>query len=326
MALSVPILAQDDQLAEGWDFVPGEKILIYDDFTDMPRGGAPPHWKVRGGSVKLTNSGRLITPQDVQLQPNVAKWPENFTIETDLLPVKTEDSIERRMEWQFLDAANDWVWFVRFTYWDDENGCSVLVSTTDESGVADAKCKWSHTEPNKFAVWVQDGRLRLYLNKERLVDVNQFKPAAWTKAVLTLESSEQPVSFGPFRIAESAPDVSKTLFASGRYVTHGIQFDVNSDRLRPESAPILKQIAAALQTQPASKVRIDGHTDSTGDPAKNLDLSKRRAAAVKDALVKQHSIDAARLTTDGFGASKPLTSNDTPQGKAENRRVEFVKL
>jgi outer membrane protein OmpA-like peptidoglycan-associated protein len=325
LALSVPILAQDEQAAEGWDFVPGEKILIYDDFTDMPKGGAPPHWKVRGGSVQLGTNGRLATPQDARLSPNVAKWPRNFTIEMDFLPAKTDEGIERNIQWRFTDDAEDWTWYVRLNYWDDEDECEIVVDTLDES-LGKAKCKWSATEPNKFALWVQDGRVRIYFNNKRLIDLNQVKPNAWAQAWLTLDNSEKPVSFGPFRIAESAPDVSKTLFATGRYVTHGIQFDVNSDRLRPESAPILKQIAAALQTQPAAKVRIEGHTDSSGDAAKNLDLSKRRAAAVKDALVNQHGIDAARVTTEGFGASKPLTSNDTPQGKAENRRVEFVKI
>jgi outer membrane protein OmpA-like peptidoglycan-associated protein len=94
--------------------------------------------------------------------------------------------------------------------------------------------------------------------------------------------------------------------------------------LRPESANVIKEIAAALQKQAALKVRIEGHTDSTGDAAKNLDLSKRRAESVKAALVKL-GIDAARLATEGLGQTKPLSTNDTPQGRAENRRVEFVK-
>ena len=72
-------------------------------------------------------------------------------------------------------------------------------------------------------------------------------------------------------------------------------------------------------------MRIEGHTDSSGDAAKNLDLSKRRAASVKGALVKL-GIGADRLTTDGLGQTKPMAPNETPQGRAENRRVEFVKL
>jgi len=73
-------------------------------------------------------------------------------------------------------------------------------------------------------------------------------------------------------------------------------------------------------------VRIEGHTDSTGDPARNLDLSRRRAEAVKKALVTQFGIAADRLTSEGFGDTKPIAANDNPQGRAENRRVEFVKM
>ena len=74
------------------------------------------------------------------------------------------------------------------------------------------------------------------------------------------------------------------------------------------------------------KLLIEGHTDSTGDAAHNLDLSKRRAEAVKAVLVGQFQVDAGRLSAAGLGATKPVEPNDTPQGKAQNRRVELVKL
>jgi outer membrane protein OmpA-like peptidoglycan-associated protein len=85
-------------------------------------------------------------------------------------------------------------------------------------------------------------------------------------------------------------------------------------------------IAEALAKQSALKLRIEGHTDSSGDAAKNLDLSKRRAESVKNALVSQFGIGADRLTTEGLGHTKPLGPNDTPQSRANNRRVEFAKI
>jgi len=157
------------------------------------------------------------------------------------------------------------------------------------------------------------------------MDLNQVN-APFQTASLRIDNGPVPVSMGPFRIAESAPDVSKTLFASGRYITHGIRFDVDSDVVKADARPVLEQIADALTSQASVKVRIEGHTDSTGDPARNLDLSKRRAEAVKKALVTQFGIAADRLTAEGFGDTKPMAANDTPQGRAENRRVEFVKL
>jgi OmpA-OmpF porin, OOP family len=322
-AFAIPLAAQE-QLAEGWDFIPGEKILLYDDFTDMTRGGAPPHWKVRGSSVRLGTNGRLTAPQSTEMYPNVAKWPKNFTIDHEVTFDKGTEEDERKVSWTF-GQDDEWVWSVSLFLRDGDTYCEVQVDT-DEERLAKPECPVKIGQNNKFAIWFQEGRLRVYLNNDRLVDMNQlkFKPWSWVK--METSSSTAPITLANFRIAESMPDISKTMFATGRYVTHGIQFDVNSDRLRAESGPVLKQIAEALQQQPALKVQIEGHTDSSGDAAKNLDLSKRRAASVKDALVKQYSIAADRLTTDGLGATKPITGNETPQGRAENRRVEFVKL
>ena len=109
--------------------------------------------------------------------------------------------------------------------------------------------------------------------------------------------------------------------SSGRYVSHGILFDTDSDRLKPESAPAIQSIARGLETNPNLKLLIEGHTDSVGDAAHNLDLSKRRAEAVKAVLVAQFKVEAARLSTAGRGAGKPIDSNDTPQGRSQNRRV-----
>lgn len=111
---------------------------------------------------------------------------------------------------------------------------------------------------------------------------------------LSLESAEElGAGQAGFRIAESSPDFSQTILSSGRFVTHGIQFDVNSDRLKAESMPVLKMVADAVAANPSLKLRIEGHTDSSGDPAKNLDLSKRRAAAGRHPHhFRRHSPDA----------------------------------
>ena len=116
------------------------------------------------------------------------------------------------------------------------------------------------------------------------------------------------------------------MLTDGKWVTHGILFDVNSDRVKAESYGALKEISNVLAESKDVKVQVVGNTDSDGDDAQNLDLSKRRAAAVRDVLVKQFGIDGARLMTDGKGESQPIDKNDTPAGKANNRRVEFVKM
>lgn len=133
------------------------------------------------------------------------------------------------------------------------------------------------------------------------------------------------IGYRMVRLAGSSPDIGQTLMASGRYVSHGIFFDTDSDRIRPESAPIVRDVARALEANPDLTLRIEGHTDASGNADHNLDLSKRRAEAVKAVLVSQFNVDAGRLTTAGLGASKPMDDNSTPAGRANNRRVEFVK-
>jgi outer membrane protein OmpA-like peptidoglycan-associated protein len=106
---------------------------------------------------------------------------------------------------------------------------------------------------------------------------------------------------------------------------YSIYFAFNSDVIREESKPTLQEIAEVLRRHPDWKLRVSGHTDGIGGDAKNLDLSRRRAAAVKNALVAQYSIAAARLSTDGFGKSRPKDTNDTLEGRAHNRRVELTR-
>ena len=130
---------------------------------------------------------------------------------------------------------------------------------------------------------------------------------------------------GTLRVASGAADTRNALVTRGKWVTRGILFDSGSDRVRGESYGSLKEIAAVLAENADLKVQIVGHTDAAGDDAANLDLSKRRAAAVKALLVSEFKIDAARLDTDGKGETQPLDTNDTPAGKANNRRVEFIK-
>lgn len=182
-------------------------------------------------------------------------------------------------------------------------------------------------EPVKLALWVQNGRLRTYVNGEKMLDFNQVDLPAIDKVEMTqaFGGANQAIGYRMVRFAESAPDFSQTIASSGRYVTHGILFDTDSDRLKPESAPVIQTIASGLETNPNLKLLIEGHTDSVGSADHNLDLSKRRAEAVKAVMVGQFRIDASRLSSAGVGAAKPIDSNDTPQGRSQNRRVEFVR-
>jgi outer membrane protein OmpA-like peptidoglycan-associated protein len=127
-----------------------------------------------------------------------------------------------------------------------------------------------------------------------------------------------------FPTADAAP-IEEKLKRASRVELHGIYFDFGKATIRPESEPVLRDIASALSRNPRWTLNIEGHTDNVGGDALNLDLSRRRADAVKQALVDRHRVSAASLTTAGVGASRPNASNDTLSGRARNRRVELVR-
>ena len=119
--------------------------------------------------------------------------------------------------------------------------------------------------------------------------------------------------------------IEQELKQTGQAEVYGIYFDFGSDKIKPESEPVLREIADALDHNPTWKLRVEGHTDNIGGNDYNMDLSQRRAEAVKLALVTRYHIAAARLTPQGFGATRPKESNETLAGRARNRRVELVR-
>jgi outer membrane protein OmpA-like peptidoglycan-associated protein len=128
-----------------------------------------------------------------------------------------------------------------------------------------------------------------------------------------------------FPVAKPDNLLEKQLTQEKRAVTYGIYFDFAQATLKPESGPVLKEIAQALKDNPDWKLTVEGHSDNIGGDAYNLELSKRRALAVKEALIAQYNIAPDRLANEGFGASRPVESNDTLEGRARNRRVELVR-
>jgi outer membrane protein OmpA-like peptidoglycan-associated protein len=128
-----------------------------------------------------------------------------------------------------------------------------------------------------------------------------------------------------FKTAQPTNLIEKQLTEQKRAVTYGIYFDFNKDTIKPESEPVLKQIVQAMTDNPTWKLTVEGHTDNIGGDAYNLDLSKRRSAAVKQVLASRYHIAPERLATDGFGSSRPADTNETLEGRARNRRVELTR-
>lgn len=122
-----------------------------------------------------------------------------------------------------------------------------------------------------------------------------------------------------------ASDLKQQIEREGRVAVYGIRFATDKAEINAESASALAQIARLLGEDTTLNLRIDGHTDNVGDEGYNLQLSKQRAKSVKEHLVAVHGVDASRLSTEGFGEAKPVASNDTEGGRAQNRRVELVR-
>jgi OOP family OmpA-OmpF porin len=322
---AAPATAQPEMTTLKSTFVPGDKTIFYDDFTDMTADSAPPHFKVRGAAPELREGGgvrQLSIGQRGSIFPNLTALPKNFTYEAE---VKV-DGPGRAIANLILSSKNkQYFHFVTTATPKTVDQVASLRVPYQELGRKRAAVDW--TRPVKIALWVQNGRIRTFVNEDKQLDFNQVDLPAIDNVELAHDfyGANTTIGYRMVRFAESAPDFSQTILSTGRYVTHGILFDTDSDCLKPESAPVIQGVARALESNPNLKLTIEGHTDAVGAAAHNLDLSKRRAEAVKTVLVNQFKIDASRLSAAGLGATKPIDSNDTPQGRSQNRRVEFVK-
>lgn len=332
-----------------FDFVPGDQLIAFEDFSQDAIGDFPARWNTNntgevvrvegaeGNWFKLIGSG-IASPEYVGV------LPEHFTLEYDAI-VLAEGSASANVSLTFhSEEGGPFNWAgngeVKLAITPRGAGAEstpyVAVDVNDAEGSAlmsnsrwlDAVGITMHPPISRISVQRQKNRLRLYLNEQKIWDL----PRAFADGInyrFSFDHStqeEEPFMLSNLRVAVGAPDLRSKLITDGRLVTRGILFDSGKDQLRPESYGTLKEIASVLQENASVKVRIIGHTDSDGNEAKNLDLSKRRAVAVKEALTKEFKVDAARMQTDGKGQGEPASPNDTPQGKANNRRVEFVKL
>ncbi len=199
-----------------------------------------------------------------------------------------------------------------------------LLETIDEVQVSEDLCdKWVHV-----SIAVTDKSLKVYLNSERILNapIVSGKPETFMLYAYGVSKEYGPqVFFKNVRIAEGGADPYKTLTTDGKFIARGINFDVNKATIKPESMGTLNTIVGILKEHPEMKFEIGGHTDSDDDDDANLKLSQDRADAVKAKLISLGA-DATKLIAKGYGETKPIGDNKTFDGKAENRRVEFVTL
>ena len=325
-----------------FDFIPGENVLFFDDFSQDAIGDFPAKWNTSGsGEVVTINSipgNWLKVDKLASFGPAVKiAYPDNYTIEYDFIMGDNDEKVFGGFTTHLISLENQddirnnegsgslAIHLYNKTYdasnW-TPNGSAITFDQQSLDGMDEQFGKRM-----KVSIWVQKQRVRLYLNERKVYDLPKAIPSGVTINYFKLSSLwEQVKYFSNFRIAAATPDMRSKLITEGKLVTHGILFDVNSDKIKPESYGTLKEIAKILTENAAVRVKIIGHTDSDGDDAKNTELSKKRSAAVKEMLTKEFSIDGSRMETDGKGETQPAAQNTTPEGKANHRRVEFVKL
>lgn len=317
-------------LRVNYDFVPGERVIYYSDFTDDQVGNFPARLEFVEGNMEVAElGGRRVmraTSRSIFIIPLPENLPQRFTIEIDVINRPSLDGTDfylRGKPGRIDDVTNSMI------SWGSD-GAALL-------GGGGGEVKLSNNEANRVRYRGKPAQLRIlgdgkyikvYLDEKRLANVPNanFERSKVLHVVVDARSEDNAAYIGRIRVAESRKSIYDDLVAAGRVATQGLLFDTGSDKLRPESTPTLKLIAGMLEQHPDLRLRIEGHTDNVGAKDANRALSDKRAAAVKAALIGEYRIAAERLESKGFGDTKPAATNATPEGKSNNRRVELVKM
>ncbi len=331
-----------------FDFVAGSQAFFEDNFEKDQPGDFPAKWDTNGSGELVNINGQkwLKLFNNSTYIPMLPKnLPENYSIEFDLLTqgFDKKTSSESKIS-IILDSNNSYkdnyrvpkqkavvemspVQFIapRTVVEKYENGERIIRNTliNDYRSAINKRAK--------ISIMVNKQRMRVWLNQEKIVDVPRLIPSSqigfFKLFVRNLRTGElDNVYVTNFRFAETGQDNRSKLLTEGRLSTNAILFESGSAILMSESFTIIREIAEVLQQNPSVKIKIIGHTDADGTDSNNLTLSKERAEAVKNAMIYKYDIHAARIVTDGKGESIPVASNETSEGKSQNRRVEFIKI
>lgn len=325
----------DPKVWENYDFVPGNRVIFYTDFSEdrvgnFARGlkhvGGPLEVVERDGAKVLRSTGRstLLIPVGKQL-------PQRFTLEIDIIAPTVSTAgydllaFEGGSTMDRGDASAEVNW---------TPGGSLIIGGGKNAGNSDSKIPEAmegrlRGEVAHLRILMDSAYFKMYTNERRMYNYPDLQFKRDSVIRLFVKGSEEDnlaVYITSIRVAESETDVLyDALNAKGRWATQGILFATGKADLRPESRPVLKEIAETMKKYGDLKILIEGHTDNVGAAAANLTLSDARAAAVKAALVADFGVDGGRMTTKGFGDTKPAVANATAVGRAQNRRVEIVK-
>jgi outer membrane protein OmpA-like peptidoglycan-associated protein len=301
-----------------YDFVPGDKPIFVDDFSKDNVGDFPKRFEFLSGNMEIVEwkGQRWLRSggHDVFAITLPETLPERFTMEFDLAGSGNEMEINFANEDPSSGPRLSIDSHSAYLHADPIQGKGQLTVNTSET-------------PVKIRISVDGKYLKLYANEHRALNVPNANLGRSNHIYINMNgwSADDPRMIANVRIFAGGKDLYDALAEKGRVATQGIFFATGSAELAGESTPTLKEIGQMLKDHADLSLTIEGHTDNVGSAEANQSLSEKRAAAVKAYLVSTFGIADSRLDAKGFGASKPAASNDTPEGRQQNRRVELVK-
>lgn len=309
-----------------YDFVPGDTVIFADDFADDQDGEFPSHWTLNSGQGILNKVGN---------DEAFCLTEGNYVIVSPRMKTKSYLGSAFTVEFNYYAKSGNGV--ALFLYSPDENRHDVHFADNGEVATGyfsqDFSAPYPHESDETFknkwhhaAFIYKNGQIKCYIDQYRILVMPGVTEKLSYLAFGGIGSQDEPIIFKDVRVASGGNmNMIGKKFTDAKIVTHGINFDVDKATIKPESMGTLNMIVKVMQNNPDLKFEVDGHTDNSGNAQHNMQLSQQRADAVKTQLVSM-GIDGSRLTTKGFGDTMPISSNDTQEGKANNRRVEFVKM
>ncbi|CDS93046.1 OmpA/MotB domain protein [Sphingobacterium sp. PM2-P1-29] len=341
-----------------YDFVPGDTVLYANDFSAEAIGELPLGWNSNRSSVVVSlgdiqGKWLRLAQNSVSLTDNEKLMGSDFTLEFDLvMNIDFKGWMPPSFQFGMLASGKNSPTSNKLL--SDPKGDKSFyleVSPLSDGGNLNLEShkgfvRYFHSAPSKstsvknwygrsvhVAVHGQKERLRIWVDGEKLFDVPKGIPKDGDMNQLFFRLGSSPyqdeqigVFISNIKVSKGNADSRHRFMNDGRFTTTGIHFQSGSSQIKPESAGVLKVIAEMLRENPDVRVNIVGHTDGVGEEASNLSLSKERAKSVKNWLIVEAGIDGKRVQTDGKGESAPVADNGSAVGRAQNRRVEFIKL
>ena len=332
----------EGQVVKPWskfDFVPGETIIFNDILEGEQNGEFPSQWDLIDGYVEnalFENENVIRFPVEstgATIKPLMKKegdyLPEKFTIEFDMyLSHRTT-----KYAIMFWDKGKSFrrpselgdIGVIEVGY---EQGASYDGGRMRRNLPKESQKAYPHWR--HVAISFNIRALKIYMDQDRLLMLPNIKgnPVAISLKGSTYDYSQTgdyPTMIKNIRIAEGAVQLYDRFLTDGKIVANGIKFDSGKATLKPESMGVINEIVKLMKQHPEIKFSVEGHTDSDGDSQFNLNLSEQRAHTVMNELIEQ-GIAGERMVSKGFGEDVAIADNGTPEGKANNRRVEFVKM